>query len=181
VPLRLRLALTADDEAGVLGIPAWLAILIGTVVLWMDPLSPMGIALVGIPGALIAHRLWATRGTVDLLARGLPARGALARRINLSGHGGGYVDLVFTYETRDGDDHWVAVRTNDPEPLLDQEREPLLYDPAAPNRAIMLDSLPGRPRVGAADVIDCPWTPATVLALVGPALTVLVNLALLLR
>jgi hypothetical protein len=56
--------------------------------------------------------------------------------------------LTFEFTGRDGRRHETTARTSFPERLEDEKREPLLYDPARPSRAHLLDQAPSRPRFG---------------------------------
>ena len=53
--------------------------------------------------------------------------------------------LVFEFQARDGRTYEAVAKTHMPEQLEDDEQERLLYDPRKPSRAVMMDSLPGRP------------------------------------
>jgi hypothetical protein len=55
--------------------------------------------------------------------------------------------LTFEFTAHDGSSHQVVKKTHLPHPLEDEAEEPLLYDPADPAYALMLDGLPGPPRV----------------------------------
>lgn len=48
-----------------------------------------------------------------------------------------------------GQSYEVVCRTHEPERLMDEKREQLLFDPGSPSRAVLVDSLPGRTTLGA--------------------------------
>lgn len=82
------------------------------------------------------------------------------------------IRLTFDFTDQEGGLHEVVTRTAQAHLLQDQKDELVLYDPSNPEYAVMLDSLPGSPRIGPAGElqIDSPWI-AYALTIV-PALTV---------
>lgn len=52
--------------------------------------------------------------------------------------------LIFEFEDERGATHRAEARTHKTAALMDDREERLLYDPANPTRAVLLDSLPGR-------------------------------------
>jgi len=57
--------------------------------------------------------------------------------------------LFFDCTAADGRRHTAIARTHLVERLQDEEQEPLLYDPRAPERAVLVDELPGAPGIDA--------------------------------
>jgi hypothetical protein len=57
--------------------------------------------------------------------------------------------------------------------LEDEPEEPLLYDPLLPSYAVMLDDLPGSPRIDDAGNIKCKSPAAAILLLIIPLATLL--------
>ncbi len=55
--------------------------------------------------------------------------------------------LTFEFSNSQGTSYEVSVKTHLPEKLEDQQEEPLLYEPMNPKNAVMLDDLPGSPRI----------------------------------
>jgi hypothetical protein len=55
--------------------------------------------------------------------------------------------LVFEFAAEDGSIRQVATSTHDTARLEDELDEPLVYDPGRPDSAVLLDSLPGTPRI----------------------------------
>jgi hypothetical protein len=79
--------------------------------------------------------------------------------------------LVFGFVV-DGFTYKVTTKTHQPEFLEDEKKEPLLYDPDDPSRAVMLDGLPGRPRIDELGLIRVDSTATALRVLILPALTI---------
>ena len=106
----------------------------------------------------------AVRGLRDLrlLERGHVGAGRLVhqRETNVRVNNKPVVELSFDFEAHDGRTHRAKARVLDVGKLTDETMEPLVYDPAQPSRAAMLDALPGGPRVspdGKLTYDDSPW------------------------
>ncbi len=83
--------------------------------------------------------------------------------------------LTFEFAAEDGHSYEAVARTHKPHELEDEAQEPLLYDPADPRRSVMLDTLPGRPRIDEKGQL-CTARPGTAwLVLVLPALSIAGN------
>ncbi len=80
--------------------------------------------------------------------------------------------LTFEFTTPDGTTHEAVGKTHTPEKLEDEAEEPLLYDPLRPSYAVMLDALPGSPRIDEYGNIRAGSAIASLLYLVVPAATV---------
>jgi hypothetical protein len=81
--------------------------------------------------------------------------------------------LTFEFSTPEGTNYEVFAKTHLPEKLEDQQEEPLLYDPMYPKNAVMLDNLPGAPRIDEHGNI-CAGSPIVVLLnLVIPGISVI--------
>jgi hypothetical protein len=76
--------------------------------------------------------------------------------------------LTFEFTGRDGRRHETTAHTSFPARLEDEKGEPLLYDPARPSRAYLLDQAPSRPRFGPTGALL--GAPRPALRLVLPAL-----------
>ncbi len=84
-------------------------------------------------------------------------------------------EMTFQFTAEDGRTYSVAERTHEPELLEDEKEETLIYDPTCPSEAVMLDSLPGSPRVdGNGNYIAA--DSSTWLNLILPTLVILINL-----
>lgn len=59
------------------------------------------------------------------------------------------MELFFEFEADDGNTYEVVEKTHEPDDLLDEEEEIVLYDPKHPEDAMMVDNLPGRPTLNA--------------------------------
>ena len=109
---------------------------------------------------LAAWRLPEARRNLRTLRHGVETRGRLVRRSETGivvetptlGEKP-LVELTFEYEAQ-GKMYAITVETLHPERLEDDEREPMLYDPWAPERATPLDHLPGSPKVTASGELD---------------------------
>ena len=81
--------------------------------------------------------------------------------------------LTFEFTTAEGVTSEVAAKTHQPEKLEDEAEEPLLYDPILPSNVVMLDSLPGSPRIDESGNIRTGSVCASLLSMVIPGVTVI--------
>jgi len=81
--------------------------------------------------------------------------------------------LTFEFAAGDGTIHEAVAKSHKPELLEDEAEEPLLYDPLRPAYAVMLDALPGSPRIDANGDIRAGSAGAALLCLAVPAVTIL--------
>lgn len=105
------------------------------------PLVGLGLVLWQLPTAL--HNL-------RLLRYGAETKGKLVdkRPTHVEINNAPVMALTFEYEV-DGKPYRATVKTLTTAPLEDDAREPMLYDPQSPSRAMTLDHLPGSPKVTA--------------------------------
>jgi hypothetical protein len=84
-----------------------------------------------------------------LLREGLLVTGTLKSksRTNVTINNRPLYELIFEFTARDGRRHEAKARTTVTERLEDEAQEPLLYDPADPTRAYVLDEAPARPEI----------------------------------
>ncbi|HEX2834281.1 MAG TPA: DUF3592 domain-containing protein [Thermoanaerobaculia bacterium] len=84
-----------------------------------------------------------------LLREGLLTTGKLVSKTatNMTVNNRRVYELTFEFVARDGRRGQASARTSLVERLQDEATEPLLYDPADPNRAFMLDEVPTRPQI----------------------------------
>lgn len=84
-----------------------------------------------------------------LLSRGHLAYGKLVREAptNVTVNNRPVMAMTFEFRARDGTTHQVVSRTTQTEVLADETLEMLLYDPANPKSAVLVDDLPGLPDV----------------------------------
>ncbi|MBI2363158.1 MAG: hypothetical protein HYV15_07225, partial [Elusimicrobia bacterium] len=85
-------------------------------------------------------------------------------------------ELSFEFTAASGRTAVAKARTHEPEALLDQKLEPLVYDPLDPPNAVLLDDLPGRPRLDQDSVTRTDGLLSAPLLFGLPALTVLGHL-----
>ena len=81
--------------------------------------------------------------------------------------------LTFEFTTPDGRTHKAIGKTHKPELLEDEAEEPLLFDPIRPSYAVMLDALPGSPRIDESGNVKAGSAAAALLWLALPTVTVL--------
>ncbi len=101
-------------------------------------------------GAVIAiASMLAGRKRNALLRNGIVANGKLIekRATNMQVNKQPVYALTFEFTARDGQRHKVTTNTHDSRRLEDEALEPLLYDPANPSKAYLLDEIPARPTV----------------------------------
>jgi hypothetical protein len=174
VPLLLRVRLLIGDDLALFG---WLFLgfclpfhsfwpeadlsLFSLVLVVLFPLVGLVLALRGIPRGLRRIRL---------LRSGRPALGRLVdrRATNVTINDEPVIALTFEFTTEDGATARVVERTHRPQLLEDDEEEPLLYDPQWPERAALLDHLPGAPRVDGRGRLHVKLGPRTFLPLLLP-------------
>ncbi|MBI5210653.1 MAG: DUF3592 domain-containing protein [Elusimicrobia bacterium] len=132
------------------------------------PAVGLGFILAGLRSGLRAARL---------LSAGVPAQGRLVSKEGTSTRINGRVVYAMTFAFRDsfGVEGSVTTRTHEPEALEDEFPENVLYDPADLSRAVTVDSLPGRVRVGDSGSLEPARPDRTVLVLAGPLASVAVN------
>jgi len=53
----------------------------------------------------------------------------------------------FSFKADDGKEYQVSHSTHKPDTILDEDQEPLLYDPDQPSQGVVIDGLPGGPRI----------------------------------
>jgi len=83
------------------------------------------------------------------------------------------IRLTFDFTDADGGLHEVTSRTTQPELLQDQKTESVLYDPRNPEDAVLLDSLPGSPRLTPDGSLGMEAPQSAYLLVIVPAVTVL--------
>lgn len=178
VPLLLRVRLLVGDDLALCG---WLFLgfnlpvpyfwpeedlsLFSLVFVVLFPLLGLVLALRGIPRGLRRIRL---------LRSGRPALGRLVdrRTTNVSINDEPVIALTFEFTTEDGLRARVVERTHRPQ-LLEDDEEPLLYDAQWPERAALLDHLPGAPRVDSRGRLHVKLGPRTVLPLLLPLVVII--------
>jgi hypothetical protein len=81
--------------------------------------------------------------------------------------------LTFEFNTPEGMTYETVAKTHDTAKLEDQTEEPLLYDPMRPSYAVMLDNLPGNPRINDNGNIQTGSAAKTIMLLIIPLATVI--------
>jgi hypothetical protein len=187
VPLLLRVRLLIGDDLALFG---WLFLgfclpvhffwpeedlsLFSLVFVALFPLLGLVLALRGIPRGLRRIRL---------LRSGRPALGRLVdrRETNVTINDEPVIALTFEFTTEDGATARVVERTHRPQLLEDDAEEPLLYDPQWPERAALLDHLPGAPRVDSRGRLHVKLGPRTVLPLLLPLVVIIAGIVVVAR
>ena len=81
--------------------------------------------------------------------------------------------LTFEFNTSEGMTYETVAKTHETGKLEDQAEEPLLYDPIHPSYALMLDNLPGAPRIQENGNIQAGSVARTIMALIIPLATII--------
>ncbi len=115
-----------------------------------DATMPWWVTLICLPFPLIglgfAFANFVRGGrTLRLLSEGRATGGRLigSRQTNTRINNRYVIAMTFEFEDERGRTHRAEARTTGPSRLRDEALEPLLYDPARPDRAVLIDSLPG--------------------------------------
>ncbi len=81
--------------------------------------------------------------------------------------------LTFEFNTPEAMTYEAVAKTHDTAKLEDQAQEPLLYDPIRPSYAVMLDDLPGNPRIMENGTIHAGPAANTIKVLIIPLATII--------
>ncbi len=81
--------------------------------------------------------------------------------------------LTFEFKTPEGMTYETMVKTHETGKLEDEAEEPLLYDPMRPSYAVMLDDLPGNPRINDNGNIQAGSASGTIMLLIIPLATII--------
>jgi hypothetical protein len=81
--------------------------------------------------------------------------------------------LTFEFNTAEGMTYETVAKTHETGKLEDQAQEPLLYDPVLPSYAVMLDDLPGAPRINDTGNIQAGSASKTIMTLIIPLATII--------
>jgi hypothetical protein len=146
--------------------------------MWRRPVGPFGLMPVIFPFVGLCLTTVGLRKGISgnrLLTIGRQTTGRLKSKIRT----GTKIDdrnvfkLTFEFTTPDGTGHEAIGKTHKPKQLEDEAEEPLLYDPIRPSYAVMLDALPGTPRIDENGNIRAGSARAALLCLAIPAATIL--------
>ncbi len=131
----------------------------------------MIVPLVGL--GLIVFALSRRSKACRLLIHGIPTTGKLIAKeaTRVKENNRTVYKLTFEFETGDGRSGNATARTNAPE-RFQETGEPLVYDPEYPDRAVMLDNLPGAPHIGEDGHVYCQQPSRALFSLVVPLATV---------
>jgi hypothetical protein len=81
--------------------------------------------------------------------------------------------LTFVFNTPDGMTYEAMAKTHETGKLEDQTEEPLLYEPMRPSYAVMLDDLPGNPRINDNGNIQAGSAAGPIMMLIIPLATII--------
>lgn len=124
-------------------------------------------------GVMILFR-WRRGGRfVRLLRHGQLAWGTIAKRESTGVRINDELQWKFTFQFEDerGQSYEVEGRTTEPDELTDEPEEAILYDPARPERAVIVDTEPDLVRLGRDGRWRAPPALKTALLLIGPLIT----------
>lgn len=95
------------------------------------------------------YRLRKGLRAINLLQHGQLAQGTLVAKepTNMSVNDEPVYKLTFAFTAQDGQEYQVIHKAHNTEALEDEETERLLYDPAQPDSAIMVDTISGFPEL----------------------------------
>ena len=178
VPYSLRAQLLFGGADGLVG---WLLVLLGSSIAWSTgKLWVLPAFLLVFGGVRVSLRLARGCALMPLFRFGKLGRGALVNT-RASMWKNAPVVLTFEFKSEDGALNRVEARTSDPAIFDDPlGGTPLLYNPADPTSATLLEHLPGAPRLladGRVEVNNL-FMPFAVLL---PLLTVAINLGCLVQ
>lgn len=110
-----------------------------------------------------------------LLALGEQTKGRLKskERTNTQVNKKPVYKLTFEFNTSEGMTYEAVAKTHETGKLEDQTEEPLLYDPVRPSYAVMLDDLPGNPRINDTGNIKAGSASGTIMLLIIPLVTII--------
>lgn len=110
------------------------------------PAIGLGMIYVGLSKGLRALRL---------LTHGIPASGRLVREeaTSVQINDTPVIAMTFEFKTVDGRTARCVAKTHLTRDLKDDAEEPLVYAPEDPTVAVLLDDLPGKPRINEASVV----------------------------
>jgi hypothetical protein len=90
--------------------------------------------------------------------------------------------LTFSFETQDGNTAYAVAKTHDYQHLVDEDEEPLLYNPFDPKDSCLLDDIPGRPRLDEYGCLKPRDNEGVFTTLLVPGIALLINaVAIILR
>lgn len=112
---------------------------------------------------------------IGLLIFGQPAEGKLIskERTNTRVNKQMVYKLTFEFTASDGQAHTAVSKTHQTRELEDEAAEPILYDPMVPDYAVLLDDLPGRPRIDEMGSITVSSPAGSLTCLLIPAATLI--------
>jgi hypothetical protein len=126
---------------------------------------------------VLAGGIWSGLSAVRLLREGVVTRARPVAKEEKRVNRRRVFKLTFRFLDDSGVERTHIAETVDPKPVTDEHEELLVYDPLRPERALLVDAIPGSPRFGEMGDVE----PASVLTpalLILPALAVTANVLL---
>jgi hypothetical protein len=137
------------------------------------------IGLIGLPFVLVGIGLVTAALICGLKANRLLGQGRLAFALlqskeptSMRVNGQPVYRLTFSFKAEDGRTYTVKANTHTPARLEDEEMEPVLYDPRRPRSAVLIDNLPGSPRVTEQGQLQAAGYARGLLVAIAPLLTI---------
>lgn len=88
-------------------------------------------------------------------------------------------DMILEFQAEDDQMYEIPVHTHHPERFEDESGEPLLYAPTRPSQAVLLDALPGSPRIDKTGNIQAKNPLASIGALILPVVVIVGNVIMI--
>ena len=140
--------------------PIWVLAMVG-----IFPLIGLVFILVALPPGIRGARLLSTGRLTDGRLLDVKATGTRVNRRPV-------MKMTFEFKDEAGQLHQTVAKTHEAEKLRDQKREALLYDPAKPTVAALLDNLPGRPIIDETGSFGPASTGKAIATLIAPMLAI---------
>jgi hypothetical protein len=149
-----------------------------------SPVGPSALLAILFPlvgaGFLIPGLIQGRKGN-RLLANGKVAFGTFQSKepTNTRVNGKTVYKLTFDFTTDTGETCQAVARTCEPDRLEADQPQEVVYDPVTPSFAVLVDNLPGAPRIDERGVIQPAGFGATLRVTILPALVIIANIACL--
>ena len=129
----------------------------------------------GVGLAFVLAGTWNGAKAIRLLAHGQPALGKFTSKIatNFKVNDRTVYKLTFVFPAEDGYSYETVAKSSMPETLEDGTEKPVLYDPADPRKAVLLDNLQGAPTVDESGRIRAGSAGKAALVLILPMVTII--------
>lgn len=142
---------------------------------WFELSAAVGLVFPLIGAGFLFHGLGQGIQGCQLLRKGRLSWGRLKdnRPTNVTINNRLVMALTFEFRACDGMDYQIVAKSHEPESMEDEPEELVLYDPADPAYAVVLDALPGPPVIRRDGEIAPSGWPKVVWVLAVPALSLI--------